>query len=244
MECMDAMTQEMALTRICGIAELFHRLCPGDWNLGQDVALSGAFWSFLHKHEDAPSAFEIADSIYFRWDVCLLADRLVDDYCLWRPGCKICVLWDRHEYSAAMRDGDAGCEVRYSSIWRALLDGGATIEPAQHQGPPFSRHLKYIAAAITETYPTEGEAMHGVGKYCEYVSRIWTFHLERVVGSRAVHRTGREWFRSIGRRLRSSLSPSKSPRALLAQLTHSEADNEGSGTTKLGNARCIFDPPE
>ncbi|KAK3345883.1 hypothetical protein B0T25DRAFT_265331 [Lasiosphaeria hispida] len=109
-----------------------------------------------------------------------------------------------------MRDkfGRSEWDTRYRPVWRALWGGGAVIEPAAHQGPPFPRLLQYIASAIAETYTIEEEVKKAVQEYCQYIADIRKFHVDRAIESTAVRRVGRSWLGSIGRRLRRSLSPS------------------------------------
>ncbi|KAK0703056.1 hypothetical protein B0T26DRAFT_680809 [Lasiosphaeria miniovina] len=93
---------------------------------------------------------------------------------------------------------------------RALLEGGAKIHPADHQGPVLYRPLNYIATAIAETCTTKEDTDKMIEKYCEFVASIRQFHLDRAVKSIPVRRKGHNWLRTIGRRLRRSLSSSKS----------------------------------
>ncbi|KAK0732504.1 hypothetical protein B0T21DRAFT_313638 [Apiosordaria backusii] len=215
-DIVDEMTRAMVHSRVSSMAKLFfEELCPGDWNKGVNVALAGGIFQFLHdpNSPDVMSASEIADIISFRWDTCLLVDRFVDNHCLNRPDGKICIMWHSQEYPMAMDDkyGQQEWKARYSPVWQALLDGGAQIEGADHQGPHFARPLAYIASAIAETCTTEKKINKMVREYCEYVARIRKFQLDRAVESPTVRGRGRKWLASIGKRLRHSLSPSKKP---------------------------------
>ncbi|KAK3349124.1 hypothetical protein B0T25DRAFT_481571 [Lasiosphaeria hispida] len=240
----DEITHSMAQSRVTSMAKLFFEvLCPGDWNRGQDVAVAGGLFQFLHNHPDAQSASEIADIICFRWDTCLLVDRFVDDYGLYRPDGKICVMWDAQEYPAAMEDkyGREGWSARYSPVWRALLEGGAMIRSADNQGPVFYRPLAYMASAVAETCTTEKETKRMVREYCEYVTSIRKFHLDRAIESTSVRSRGRKWLGSIGRGLRRSLSPSKSLCPSTAvRPSVSETDNASPRSKKLGKAPNLY----
>ncbi|KAK3348584.1 hypothetical protein B0T25DRAFT_503297 [Lasiosphaeria hispida] len=205
----DKMTRAIVHSQVTSMAKLFVEiLCPGDWNKGQNVAVAGGLFQFLDNDPDAQSASEIADIICFRWDTCLLVDRFVDDHGLHRPDGKICVMWDSQEYPAAMDDkyGREGWSARYSPVWQALLEGGAMIRPADYQGPVFYRPLAYMASAVAETCTTEEETKRMVREYCEYVTSIRKFHIDRTVESTAVRSRGRKWLGSIGRRSSSRTS--------------------------------------
>ncbi|KAK3360691.1 hypothetical protein B0T25DRAFT_621586 [Lasiosphaeria hispida] len=195
---MDDMTREMAHSRVFGMAELFRQLCPGDWCKGWNVALAGDFFNFLRGRPGAPSAEYIAEVIYFRWDTCLFVDRFVADHGLCRPDDKICVMWDSQTYPSAMSDrlGRNYWRKHYYLVWDALFKGGASIEPAEHQGPPFSRPHAYIASAIAETYSTKEEALVVVDAFCQHVSNLRKFHIGRAIESPSVRRLGRTWLRS------------------------------------------------
>ncbi|KAI2615061.1 hypothetical protein GGR54DRAFT_613901 [Hypoxylon sp. NC1633] len=200
-DCIDEMTRKTIHSRVYGMAELFYQLCPGDWNRGWNVAIAGDLNNFLHGKPLAPSAYEIADIIFFRWDACLHVDRFVDHHGLHRPNNEICVMWHQDEYMVEKkrRFGRKEWDALYMPVWSALFDNGASIEPADHQGHPFSRPLDYIASAITETSRTSEDAQKAVNTYCEYVASIRKFHLERATTSPAVRHAGRDWLRSIGR---------------------------------------------
>ncbi|KAK3377246.1 hypothetical protein B0T24DRAFT_620761 [Lasiosphaeria ovina] len=134
------------------------------------IAVRGGLFQFLHNHPDAPSTSEIADLIYFRWDAYLLVDRFIDDHGLYRPDGKIYVMWDTQEYPTAIGDkygGREGWSTRYSPVWQALLEGGAMIQPADHQGPVFYRPRAYMASAIAETCTTEEEIKRMMREYCD-----------------------------------------------------------------------------
>ncbi|KAK0646859.1 hypothetical protein B0T16DRAFT_375864 [Cercophora newfieldiana] len=222
----SSMTHAMVHSRVSSMAKLFlDVLCPGDWNQGQNIAVGGALFQFLHNHPDAQSASAIADIIYFRWDTCLLVDKFVDDHGLHRPDGKICVMWDRQEYPVAMEDkyGREVWDARYSRVWQALFDGGAKISPADHQGPTFSRPLGYIASAIAETSTTEEEETKMVQEYCKYVASIRKFHLDRAVKSTTVRSKGRKWLGSIGRLLH--LRPSTSEPGEASRTERGKATN-------------------
>ncbi|KAK3933626.1 hypothetical protein QBC46DRAFT_401610 [Diplogelasinospora grovesii] len=58
----DQMTQGMAHNRIKDMAEMFHKLCPGDWIRGQNVGLGGKLRAFYQERPDALSAVEISET--------------------------------------------------------------------------------------------------------------------------------------------------------------------------------------
>ncbi|KAK0713107.1 hypothetical protein B0T26DRAFT_677484 [Lasiosphaeria miniovina] len=82
------------------------------------------------------------------------------------------------------------CKITTYVAHAALLEGGAKIHPADHQGPVFYRPLKYIATAIAETCTTKEDTDEMIEKYCEFVASIRQFHLDRVVKSIPFRRKG------------------------------------------------------
>ncbi|KAK4143418.1 uncharacterized protein C8A04DRAFT_12323 [Dichotomopilus funicola] len=240
----EEITHATVQSRVTSMAKLFLEiLCPGDWNMEQNVAVGGGLFEFINNHPNAPSASEVSDMIRFRWNACFLVDRFVDDHNLDRPDGKICVLWHAQEHPAAMqvKYGREGWQARYSPVRQALVEGGAMIEPADHQGPVFYRPLTYMATAIAETCTTEEATKGMVREYCEYVASIRKFYLDRVVESTAVRGRGRKWLESIDRRLRRSLSPSKGLRpSTAARPSVGETDNASPGSNKLGNAPNLY----
>ncbi|KAK3360824.1 hypothetical protein B0T24DRAFT_123681 [Lasiosphaeria ovina] len=234
----DEITQAMVQSQVANMAKLFVEvLYPGDWEKGQNIAVASGLFQFANNTSGAPSASEIADLICFRWDACLLVDKFIDDHCLNRPDGRICVLWHSQEGPWAMDNKYGGGEEwsrRYSPVWQALR--GAMIEPAEHQGPVFYRPRAYVASAIADTCTTEEETNRMVREYCEYVASIRKFNLDRAIESPTIRSRGREWLGSIGRRLRRSLSPSKS---LRRSASVSETDN-ASPSKKLGKAPNLY----
>ncbi|KAK3357625.1 hypothetical protein B0T25DRAFT_622373 [Lasiosphaeria hispida] len=115
---------------------------------------------------------------------------------------------------------------------------------SEHQGPPFAHPHTYTASAIAETYSTKEEALVAVDAYCQYVSNICNLHLECAIESPSVRRSGRTWLKSLGRRIRRSLSPSKSSQSSLARLTISDQDEASSSSKgkKLGKAPGLQQP--
>jgi hypothetical protein len=98
-----------------------------------------------------------------------------------------------------------------------------------------------MALAVTKTCITEEETKRMVREYCKYVISIWKFHLDRAVESTAIRNRGRKWLGSIGRRLRRSLSPSKSLHPSTAvRLSASETDNASPRSKKLGKAPNLY----
>ncbi|KAK3338603.1 hypothetical protein B0T25DRAFT_508455 [Lasiosphaeria hispida] len=209
--------------RVYGMAEQFYRLCPGDWNAGPNVSLASKFFSFLKGLPDAPSASEIADVIKFRWEACLMADKFVRDHNLRRPNQEICVRCHLREFKYGKQD-KFGHKVydpwyaRHMLTWIILRDNGGKMEPAEHQGPDFIRPCQYVSFAIAETYntpETEEDAIKAAQAYCDYLASYRQFYLDQVIRSSDIQRKGRNWLRSIGRRVRRSPSPSKGSRLSL-----------------------------
>ena len=79
-------------------------------------------------------------------------------------------MWYEDEYDLAKQDqfGHREWESRILRVWKALIEGGAMVLPADHQGPRFRRPHAYITAAITESSTTEEEEKRAVEAYCEY----------------------------------------------------------------------------
>jgi hypothetical protein len=206
--------------------------CPGDWQGGYENRVAARIQWFLKGESNAPPLSYFTALIEFRQSACRVADRFVQVHNLSRPNGESCILCDLREFHFVRRKGDRAWDDRQGLVWRMLRDGGAFIVPAAHQGPPrFNRPSDYVSYAIAETYhtpDTEEEACRTAQAYCDYVQSQKQYFFDEAIRSSDIRHKGRDWLRSIGRKIR-SFSPVKGSRSVAA---HGKTQNQPLGTVE------------
>ncbi|KAJ5439831.1 uncharacterized protein N7458_010829, partial [Penicillium daleae] len=101
-------------------ARLFHEnTCPGDWDCPPTASLRSILHTFYEgelKEDEAPTIFEIASIIRYRWEMGPLAHQMVNMLGLPMPGNAMCILikvrssddpgcmWQRHPSNKKTKD--------------------------------------------------------------------------------------------------------------------------------------------
>ncbi|EEU39196.1 uncharacterized protein NECHADRAFT_81941 [Fusarium vanettenii 77-13-4] len=93
----DENTGNICRNRVSSMAHLFLQTCPGDENSGWGPLVQGMLREAIERTPDADELEEIAGMIYFRWELGLLADYMVEAFGLPKPGGEICILWDSRD---------------------------------------------------------------------------------------------------------------------------------------------------
>ena len=205
----DDLTASIAHHRAQEMAALFVQTCPSDWCRGQNVGFFGRLRKFAKGEEVEMDSDEVQKSICFRWETALLADRLLEMFGLPRPDDKMCALWDHEEWGNDIveRLGITAFRALYSEFQDALK--GCDLEPADDQGPPFTRFRDYLVASLMEADMDHDTTMATIDKMTRFMSQVKKFNEQRLCEAVTVRSHGREWLRSIGRAVRRSLSPVK-----------------------------------
>ncbi|KAJ5530828.1 hypothetical protein N7527_004221 [Penicillium freii] len=215
-EIIENMTALIAQRRIKEMAMIFHATCPGDWTHGREVAWGGTLFGFYQLGIFPESEAEIYSTIRFRWEMALLADFVVAMFELPKPRNEICILWDWYSWMLELRAKTSMSDSEFNQRWRAVtlpLNHCFQFPTLPDQGPPFMRPFKYLVAALLEANKPQHEISGISNAMQEFMQNAEAFHRQRVFASPEVGRRGREWLRSVGRRVRKSLSPQKRKRS-------------------------------
>ncbi|KAJ9191770.1 hypothetical protein DTO166G4_7156 [Paecilomyces variotii] len=214
-------TTESTRLRAVEMARLLLQACPGDWTQGQNVALAGKLRSFV-KGEVILGASnltctEVLSVVRFRWESGRFADRIVDHFRLPRPGNTTCMFWDMSLWMQDVAGRVPDFKERRSKIWRVFREAGFVIMPTQEQGPPFYRFSDYIISAIIEAGKSHDAMMETTQQIVDYFRRAKETAQDQVYQVRRVRTLGRDWLKTVGRRIRRSLSPTKRPGNVVEQ---------------------------
>ena len=209
-EFIENMTALIAQYRIKDMARMFHATCPGDWNRGREVAWGGTLYGFYQLDIFPESEVTIYSTIRFRWEAALV-DFLVAMYELPMSRNEICIMWDWHSWDVEFRVKTSMSESEFNQRWMAVALPFNCFDFSRlpDQGPRFMRPFTYLVAALLEANKPEHETNSIINAIQEFMQNAQSFHRQRVFASPEVQRKGREWLRSVGRRVRKSLSPRK-----------------------------------
>lgn len=234
----DEMTASISRGRTLHMARIFLDNCPGDWTQGWNVALGGNLRDFINGDPMASSEEVIAATLLFRWHYCLATDELVCALGLPVPSGKICFQWNEGEWRRNHRDKIDDFKERTAAVHFALLDHEFLLDPGKDQSPPFYRPLFYMKAAIVEAQKTKAETLALVKQTGLYMKRIRHFAAQTLIKDYSIRYRGQEWLKTLGRRVRRSLSPRKSQSGSgeqLSSLTRSDS------TGKRQSIELLFD---
>ncbi|KAF4996848.1 hypothetical protein FDECE_12284 [Fusarium decemcellulare] len=143
-ELTDEMTALIAQNQVSKMAELFLQTCPGDWFAGWGPLLGGMLGCAVKGQLSAEELNEISASIRFRWETGLYADQLVKEFDLPKPGgAEMCLLWNIQEWKL-----EKPKYKQYGLVWELLRGDDFAPFPVDGRGPPFTRFLPYMVAAV------------------------------------------------------------------------------------------------
>jgi hypothetical protein len=194
------------------MAKLFLQTCPGDWLASSNVALGGELQTFINDEADAMSDAEVFSVIRFRWEYGLLVDALVAALSLPAPSSVMCMLWNRQEWQDDVAKRIPSARLWYGKVWDALVKAEFSMvpDPELNQGPPFYLPMQYVTAAIVEADLDHDKSMKKVAEAVEAINRVKKFYADIMIKeSKPMRHRGRDWARSLGRKVRRSLSPIK-----------------------------------
>ncbi|KAE8147221.1 hypothetical protein BDV25DRAFT_132258 [Aspergillus avenaceus] len=199
------------LERIRDLAQTFIQTCPGDWSFGREVAFGGLLRDLYQCPEtlDEEELMEGFLAMRFRVEFSFLVDLLITRFQLPVPFGDPCLTWRRVEWEQAMTSQLPGWRNRYRAIIDFLRDGGFDFEPASGQGPPFLRPTWYVAAAILELMWSREDTNAITSTICRYVEDTRRSQRDVISAEPRVRQAGKEWLKTVGKRVRRSLSPRK-----------------------------------
>lgn len=187
-----------SLRRIQEMVRLWRRTCPGDENAGT-WHLVNAFMNRCIKtgqltavtteddiqdsdsnNESYDSDYNLADIIDYRVNLAQLAEFILYDIGLPRPGGKTCLSWNSHAWETGIAANtdlygftdifDLRRKTGRLHTQMVALDFTSRLLPHPQQGPEFPRFFRYLSAAVVEARLTS-EAEH---------ERVFTAMLERI----------------------------------------------------------------
>lgn len=243
----DELIKSMHEYRLVQMLENFLTTCPGQWDTGMERGVRVFFKNCIKAkrakdplgdeyeeevgYPDPRDAFRI---VHFRVNLATMADYFVSCFQLPLPNDQTCLAWDYYGWLGEM-ESTLGpvkyMELRHrsSAIRQRLSDGGFIINPDDSQGPPFYHVDRYMAAALAGANRTQAETMQIIGQILEFVKAGKKFYLQLACEQAEAKRSGREWLKSLGRRVRKSLSPTKRARKSI------DADSYGSASEASGS---------
>jgi hypothetical protein len=195
----DEMTKSICQRRVCLMAQLYLQTCPGDENRGWGPLVQGRLRKAVEGKLDAEELEEVIGLICFRWELGLLADYMVEAFGLPKPGDEICILWDSQPWRSKVDNYPL-----HSMIFRRLVNGGFPPSPAKNQGPPFTRFLHYMAAAVTLRDLGEPCTNQLIDGLLLFMAKTREFYQQRVVTERTTLERAQRWFKSLGKKMKSA----------------------------------------
>lgn len=152
-ELTEQMTYYLREGPVKELARLFHQsTCPGDWDC-QPTATVGSILRTFYERDfgkgELPTASEVTSIIRYRWEICLLADQIVDIFGLPVPGNSMCILWNLGNWTRTI-GRDVSDWFWYQSF-RIMCGDMYELLPRQpDQGAEFRRPWLYVVAALFE----------------------------------------------------------------------------------------------
>lgn len=209
-DVIDEMTGHIAHNRLKDMARLFRQTCPGDHNLGRETGFWGSLRGFYEYGEFEEDATMFEGAIRFRWESALLADFIVERLNLPVPNGEICIMWDWMAWKDVKLKTMTRDEL---SSWRLpvyqKLIPHFEAPSYNEQGPPFDRPVTYVVAALMDASMSEDQLAASIAAIIDFMDLSRASNQQRLCRDREVRQRGREWLRTLGKRVRQSLSPQK-----------------------------------
>lgn len=232
----DKMTASIHQKRVAEMAQIMLQTCPGDWSAGFNVSVGACLRYYAkgiiddEEHGWDERGWVVEEMIRFRWEMCLLADYVVNLLDLPMPGNEICISWNRMFWRSSMKEKIPDWDERLSKVWVILRDGGFIIPSTRQQGPEFTRPITYVATALVEAGKSEEETIASAQRALAFIAAAKKFEQNRACKDLGVRSRGRDWLKSVGRSIRRSLSPSKRiGRDGLSTISRSDSSSRRTG---------------
>lgn len=207
----EKMTTSISKRDVPMMAKCYLQTCPGDWDTGCGLPMYRPMMLATERNwaESLYDESETFDLIAERWNLALLADYIVETFHLARPQNRICILWDSVEWPERSLWTH---EQRQKGLIAYGRFSGCSVS-ANSRGynhPPLVRFGTYLATAVGKSTMSVDEAKIVSADIMLKVDDIQRRSLDDCVRSIEVVKRGRDWLRSMGRRVRRSMTPRKS----------------------------------
>lgn len=172
-ELKEQMTYYLREGPVKKLAQLFHEnTCPGDWDCQSTAALGNILQIFYEEgYSDTkePMASAITSIIRYRWEMGLLADRIVNIFGLPVPGNSMCILWDMD--SEMRYQGEISSTDSFTSSYELI--------PRQpDQGSEFRRPCLYVMASLYEWNGSKAEKSRMARRISDFLQVVKRFNTQ------------------------------------------------------------------
>ncbi|KAL2757910.1 hypothetical protein ACRALDRAFT_2025598 [Sodiomyces alcalophilus JCM 7366] len=197
----DQMTESMVRNSVKTMAELFLQTCPGDWTRGYGPRSQGILRRYIEGREDPDEVTDVGAMIAFRWELGLLADRMIARRGLAAPGDSTCILLNIEDWMITNEARISNFSARWRMVTQHLFKHGFAPEPTPAQGPPFGRFLRFVTAAVVGAGLSETTTMSVAQALVEDMEQAKEFHRTQAMANATVRERARIWISSIGERV-------------------------------------------
>ncbi|KAL6816417.1 hypothetical protein J3E69DRAFT_375170 [Trichoderma sp. SZMC 28015] len=182
-ELIDELAEAIHQDRVADMARLFLQTCPGEenrgWRSSQIYVLERAAKGLPDEEE---AVWVTADLIRFQWEISLLCDHIVSLFGLRVPNGQICLLWDDRRWRFYTAPITKSQLAKYDDTRAYLLYYRSfPYRGRRSQGPPFTRAVHYLAAALAETTQTFDECMAKADEIVAF-AKAWEGNFQERVG--------------------------------------------------------------
>jgi hypothetical protein len=170
-ELKEQMTYYLREGPVKRLAQLFHEnTCPGDWDSQPTAALRRILQTFYEGDFtdcQEPIASTITSIIRYRWEMGLLADRIVNMSGIPVPGNSMCILWDI----------DSEMSYREETSATNSFTSSCELLPRQpDQGSEFRRPWLYVVASLYEWNESKWEKTRMIQRISDFLQVVKRFN--------------------------------------------------------------------
>lgn len=166
------------------LARLFHNnTCPGDWDCHPTSVVGSILQKFYEgnavERSESPIASEVTSIIRYRWEMCLLADQIVDMFGLPVPGNSMCISWELGPWLSTK--GKNFTDWVWFQSFRILCGNKYELVPrGPNQGTEFRRPWLYVVAALFEWNKPDKETIYKVHGIIDFLRMVKRFNRQSV----------------------------------------------------------------
>jgi hypothetical protein len=99
------MTKLIRDNQVAQMAAMFLETCPNDWTRGWGPGFYTKLKRASNKEGTLDEDIDVAAAIHFRWELGLLADRIVEMFKLPAPNSQRCLWWDDIAWRRSLWNG-------------------------------------------------------------------------------------------------------------------------------------------
>lgn len=165
------------------LARLFHNnTCPGDWDYHPSAAIGSMLQAFYEAdvaEDESSKTSEVTSIIRYRWEMCLLADQIVDMFELPVPGNSTCILWELGDWWETT--GKNVTDWLWYQSFRVVCGNSFELVPRRpDQGTEFRRPWLYVMAALFEWNKSDIETLYKVHQIMDFMKVVGRFNKQSV----------------------------------------------------------------